>query len=184
MAADEVQKIESRLEALEALVYGDDQCPENLKVSDSLLKVQVSLGNMANKRERIKVLFKKIDDLVKYLNPQYIDRIAVSDAMKLEFILAEEHFILSQAALLEQMNNLLPMLESAHIKAVPEHASRLHSLSQVHIKQQDQCHAVSEEVRRLLDDYNKTTLLLSKQFVLWDEVLTKLEAAKQVKPME
>ncbi|XP_074922916.1 uncharacterized protein LOC116815460 [Chelonoidis abingdonii] len=80
------------------------------------MKVQVALGNIASKRERIKILYKKIEDLIKYLDPRYIDRMAVPDAMILQFILAEEQFILSQVALLEQVNNLQPSLDSAHIK--------------------------------------------------------------------
>ncbi|XP_025063263.1 dynactin subunit 3 [Alligator sinensis] len=124
-----------------------------------------------------------VEDVIKYLDPQYIDRMAIPDAMKLQFILAEEQFILSQAALLEQVSNLQPFLDSAHIKAVPEHATKLQRLSQIHIQQQDQCEAVTENVKALLEDYNKMTVLLSKQFVQWDEILTQLEMAKQVKPV-
>lgn len=53
-----------------------------------MVKVQVALGNIASKRERVKVLYKKIEDLIKYLDPEYIDRIALPDASKLQFILA------------------------------------------------------------------------------------------------
>ncbi|KAK7799095.1 hypothetical protein U0070_009542, partial [Myodes glareolus] len=124
------------------------------------------------------------EDLIKYLDPEYIDRIAMPDASKLQFILAEEQFILSQVALLEQVDALMPMLDSASIKAVPEHAARLQRLAQIHIQQQDQCVDITEESKALLEEYNKTTMLLSKQFVQWDELLCQLEAAKQVKPAE
>lgn len=125
-----------------------------------------------------------VEDLIKYLDPEYMDRIAIPDASKLQFILAEEQFILSQVALLEQVEALVPMLDSAHIKAVPEHAARLQRLAQIHIQQQDQCVEITEESKALLEEYNKTTMLLSKQFVQWDELLCQLEAAKQVKPAE
>lgn len=49
---------------------------------------------------------------------------------------------------------------------------------------QDQCVEITEESKALLEEYNKTTMLLSKQFVQWDELLCQLEAAKQVKPAE
>ncbi|XP_030422875.1 dynactin subunit 3 isoform X1 [Gopherus evgoodei] len=189
--------LQERVEALERRVFGagaargprkvrgwaGSSAPPARPAADGLVKVQVALGNIASKRERVKILYKKIEDLIKYLDPQYIDRMAVPDAMKLQFILAEEQFILSQVALLEQVNNLQPFLDSAHIKAAPDHAAKLQRLAQIHIQQQDQCEAVTENVRVLLEDYNKMTLLLSKQFVQWDEMLTQLEAAKQVKPM-
>ncbi|KAF1493470.1 UNVERIFIED_CONTAM: Dynactin subunit 3, partial [Eudyptes robustus] len=107
-----------------------------LQVVDELAKVQVALSNIAGKRERIKILFKKIEDVIKYLDHQYIDRMAVTDAMKLQFILAEEQVIPSRAAFLEQVKNLQPILESASIQAVPDHAAKLQRLSQIHIQQQ------------------------------------------------
>uniref|UniRef100_A0A8C6YWH5 Dynactin subunit 3 n=1 Tax=Nothoprocta perdicaria TaxID=30464 RepID=A0A8C6YWH5_NOTPE len=152
-------------------VVGLGMCGGCLGVADGLLKVHVALGNVASKRERIKILYKKIDDVIKYLDPQYIDRMAVPDAMKLQFILAEEQLIPAQAALLEQVKNLQPILDSPCIQAVPDHAAKLQRLSQIHIQQQ------------VTQTFSRTqTLLLSKQFVQWDETLTQLEAAKKVKP--
>ncbi|NXJ33854.1 DCTN3 protein, partial [Ciconia maguari] len=152
-----------------------------LQVVDELVKVQVALSNIAGKRERIKILFKKIEDVIKYLDPQYIDRMAVPDATKLQFILAEEQVIPSRAALLEQVKNLQPILESASIQAVPDHAAKLQRLSQIHIQQQEQHQDLTDSVKMLLEDYNKMTLLLSKQFVQWNEILMQLEMAKEAK---
>uniref|UniRef100_A0A674ITV5 Dynactin subunit 3 n=1 Tax=Terrapene triunguis TaxID=2587831 RepID=A0A674ITV5_9SAUR len=126
--------LQGRVEAHERQVFGPSGARQG--AADGLVKVQVALGNIASKRERIKILYKKIEDLIKYLDPQYIDRMAVPNAMKLQFILAEEQFILSQVALLEQVNNLQPFLDSAHIKAAPDHAAKLQRLAQIHIQQQ------------------------------------------------
>ncbi|XP_062455793.1 dynactin subunit 3 isoform X1 [Rhea pennata] len=180
--AVELQRLQRRVEELEQRVYGSGGARGPRKVADGLVKVQVALANIASKRERIKILYKKIEDVIKYLDPQYIDRMAVPDAMKLQFILAEEQFIPSQAALLEQVKKLQPILDSSCIQAVPDHAAKLQRLSQIHIQQQEQCEAVTDTVKMLLEDYNKMTLLLSKQFVQWDEMLTQLEMAKKVKP--
>ncbi|XP_053556953.1 dynactin subunit 3 [Bombina bombina] len=176
----ELLELQNRVRELERRLYGQSG-PGGGKIADGLIKVQVALGNIAGKRERVKTLYKKIEDLMKYLDPQYIDRMAVPDAMKLEFILAEEQYILSQVALLEQLKTLQPYLDSEHLKGVTAQASKLQALSQIHIKQQDQCGEITEESKRLLEDYNKMTVLLSKQFVLWDETLSQLEAAKQTK---
>ncbi|NWH68855.1 DCTN3 protein, partial [Geococcyx californianus] len=139
--AAELQQLQWRLEELERRVGGSEgTCPSPSsvppQVADELVKVQVALSNIAGKRERIKILYKKIEDVIKYLDPQYIDRMAVPDAMKLQFILAEEQVIPTQAALLEQVKNLQPVLDSASIQAVPDHASKLQRLSQIHIQQQ------------------------------------------------
>ncbi|NXY79793.1 DCTN3 protein, partial [Glareola pratincola] len=76
-----------------------------------LVKVQVALSNITSKR--IKIPFKKTEDVIKYLDPQYVDRIDVPEAMKLQFILAEEQVIPSQAALLEEVKNPQPIFDSA-----------------------------------------------------------------------
>lgn len=85
---------------------------------ESLVRINSALANTANKRERVKILHKKseqrqifrytvidpinllcyiclftfsiipVEDLLKYIDPQFTDYIAVPDAMKLEFILA------------------------------------------------------------------------------------------------
>ncbi|XP_027695430.1 dynactin subunit 3 isoform X2 [Vombatus ursinus] len=153
-ALTEVQRLQARVEELERWVYGAGGARGSRKVADGLVKVQVALGNISSKRERVKVLYKKIEDLIKYLDPEYIDRITVPNAAKLQFILA----------------------------AVPKHAARLQALSQIHIQQQDQCEEVTKATKALLEEYNKMTILLSKQFVQWDELLSQLEAVKQVKP--
>ncbi|NXF41840.1 DCTN3 protein, partial [Nyctibius bracteatus] len=130
------------------------------------------------------LFFTLVEDVIKYLDPQYIDdRMAVPDAMKLQFILAEEQVIPSQAALLEQVKNLQPILESASIQAVPDHAAKLQRLSQIHIQQQEQHQDLTDSVKMLLEDYNKMTMRLSKQFVQWNEILTRLEMAKETKPV-
>ncbi|KAL7985707.1 hypothetical protein Chor_013639 [Crotalus horridus] len=131
MAVAEVQQLQSRLDALEERMFGAPAGAASAggtrKIADGLGKVQGALGNIASKRERVKILFKKIEDILKYLDPQYIDRMAVPDAMKLQFILA----------------------------ASSDHATKLQRLSQIHLQQQDQCEAVTENIRLLLDDYNK-----------------------------
>ncbi|XP_054253440.1 dynactin subunit 3 isoform X2 [Indicator indicator] len=154
-AAVDLQRLQWRLEELERRVGGSDGTCGLRKVAEELVKVQVELSNIAGKRERIKILFKKIEDVIKYLDPQYIDRMAVPDAMKLQFILA----------------------------GVPDHAAKLQRLSQIHIQQQEQRHDLTDSVKTLLEDYNKMTLLLSKQFVQWNEILTRLEVAKEAKPV-
>ncbi|NXT45008.1 DCTN3 protein, partial [Pelecanoides urinatrix] len=178
----ELQRLQWRLEELERRVGGGDGACGPRKVADELVKVQVALSNIAGKRERIKILFKKIEDVIKYLDPQYIDRMAVPDTMKAHFIVAEEQLISSQAALLEQVKNLQPILDSASIQAVPDHATKLQQLSQIHIQQQEDRQGLTNSVKMLLEDYNKMTLLLSKQFVQWNEILTRLETAKEAKP--
>ncbi|XP_045145248.1 dynactin subunit 3 isoform X2 [Echinops telfairi] len=116
-AVTDLQRLQAGVEELERWVYGPSGARGSRKVADGLVKVQVALGNISSKRERVKILYKKIEDLIKYLDPEYMDRIAIPDASKLQFILAEERWLLSQVALLQQVEALVPMLDSPPIKA-------------------------------------------------------------------
>ncbi|XP_064903141.1 dynactin subunit 3 isoform X2 [Columba livia] len=141
--AAELQRLQWRLEELEQRVGGGDGAG---KVADELVKVQVALSNIAGKKERIKILFKKIEDVIKYLDPQYIDRMAVPDAMKLQFILAEEQVIPSRAALLEQVKNLQPILDSTSIQVSQGRkngtsASHDHHLCDINFEEVVRCHS-------------------------------------------
>ncbi|KAF4087922.1 hypothetical protein AMELA_G00077240 [Ameiurus melas] len=181
MEESNIDELNARLQTLEKRVYGErGQSNKPVKCVESLVRINSALANTANKRERVKILHKKIEDLLKYIDPQFTDYIAVPDAMKLEFILAEEDFLRSQAALLDQVNNLQPLLDSPHIKAVPELSTKVQRLSQIHISQQDKNEELSVDVKKLFEEYNKMMFLLSKQFTQWDETLRKLEAPKQV----
>ncbi|XP_026140567.1 dynactin subunit 3 [Carassius auratus] len=182
-----VDELDARLQLLEKRVYGErggGRTNKPVKCAESLTRISAALANTANKRERVKILHKKIEDLLKYLDPQFTDFICVPDAMKLEFILAEEEFLRSQATLLEQVHNLQPLLDSSHIKAVPELTTKVQRLSQIHIQQQDQNEELSAEVKKLFEEYNKMMFLLSKQFSQWDETLRKLEGPKQGQQMD
>ncbi|TRY53742.1 hypothetical protein DNTS_017025 [Danionella cerebrum] len=102
-----IADLNARIEVLEKRIYGEKagKPTKPVKCAESLTRISAALANTANKRERVKILHKKIEDLLKYLDPQFTDFIAVPDAVKLEFILAEEDFLRSQAVLLEQEQN-------------------------------------------------------------------------------
>ncbi|TNN33486.1 Dynactin subunit 3 [Liparis tanakae] len=153
-------ELELRLQTLEAQVYGErrNKSGKPVKCAESLARIQAGLTSTANKRERVKILHKKIEDLLKYLDPQFTEHITVPDAMKLEFILAGKN---------------------------PDDPRRIDTrLSQIHIKEQDQTEAQALEVKKLFEEYNKMMFLLSKQFTQWDESLRKLEEDQGIRPVE
>ena len=67
---------------------------------------------------------------------------------------------------------------------VPSLQGRLQQAGQTHVNQQDQANEITEETKDLLLHYNNVITTLSKQFVHWDETITKLEAAKMTKKFQ
>ncbi|XP_045216917.1 dynactin subunit 3-like isoform X1 [Mercenaria mercenaria] len=183
--ADNLDVFENRLELLETRVFGgsnkDAHYPKESKPSkctDVLANVQTNLTKAVAGKKKINRIFDRLPELKECLDPARADEMTLSEAAKTEIILAEEDFLLQQSARLETLQQLQDTLDSEHIKAVPSLTGKLQDLSQLTIKQQDEAGKLSEEIESLLSTYNAIITLLSKQFVKWDETVTKIEQAK------
>ncbi|XP_006866987.1 PREDICTED: dynactin subunit 3-like [Chrysochloris asiatica] len=101
-------QLQSRVEELERWVYGPGGARGLRKVADGQFK---ALGNIASKRKRVTILYKKIEDLIKYLDPEYIDRSAtIPGASKLQFILSQVAFLMPAKAGDEEERNTVKRL--------------------------------------------------------------------------
>ncbi|KAL4228025.1 Dynactin subunit 3 [Mactra antiquata] len=186
--ADSLEVLEKRLAFLENRVFGgsnkDAHYPKGmkpLKCTDVLGNVQTNLTKSITGKKKINKIFDRLPELQECLDPAKADEITLSEDAKTEIILAEEEFLLQQSARLETLKELQDTLDSEHIKAVPSLGGKLQELSQLQIKQQDDAGTISEDTQNMLSMYNSIITLLSKQFVQWDETITKLEQAKLVK---
>ncbi|XP_067664684.1 dynactin subunit 3-like isoform X2 [Haliotis asinina] len=176
----QIDVLEKRIERLEALVFGNaDKDALYPKCIDNLSNIQSKVVAATAGRKKIPKAYERLPDLQNYLDPSYTEELTTSNDTKAEIILAEEDFLRQQATRLERMQNLEELFDSEHIKATPKLAGKLHELSQIQIKQQDQASQFNDEARACLEAYNSIVTLLSKQFVQWDEILTKAEIAAQ-----
>jgi len=181
--------LEKRLDGIEERVFGcldkDIDYPKDTpQVIDTLHTVNSQINASVAKRPNIEAMFKRIPELSQYLESDYVDRLTVAPETKLNVILSEEDTIRDQAAMLEKVQGLTAVLDSEHIKAVPTYQSRLHDLSHIHLQQQDKVVELTDDTSDLLTRYNNIITLLSKQFVMWDSVVTQLEVAAQHKPTD
>ncbi|KAL3866949.1 hypothetical protein ACJMK2_044194 [Sinanodonta woodiana] len=182
MADDQLDALERRLENLEKTVFGGaDKDAYYPKCVDTLTNIQNKLNTAVAGRKKIGRLYERLSELQCYLDPRSADELTLSQGAKAELILAEEEFLCKQAARFDTMQKLKDTVDSEHIKAVPSLAPKLQDLSQLQIKQQDQTAELTEDTRHLLASYNSIITILSKQFVQWDEILTKLEQETQSK---
>lgn len=178
----ELRELEERLKHLEKLVgEGSSDLDSSKMAVEQLHDVKQKLASLTSGRERIHKLWKRMDELNNYLDPQVADKFTISDNMKADIILAEKDRIEEQAALLEQVENLKSVFESEHIKAAPSLSDKLHPLAIVQIDQQEKLESLGSDVKQLLEAYNNIVSLISKQFVQWDEILTRYEVSKKVR---
>lgn len=177
--ADNLDVFEKRLELLETRVFGGSNKDAHYpKCTDVLANVQSNLTKSITGKKKINKIFDRLSELRECLDPAKADEMTLSEAAKTEIILAEEDFLLQQSARLETLGQLQDTLDSEHIKAVPSLTGKLQDLSELTIEQQDQAGKLSEDIENLLSTYNAIITVLSKQFVKWDETVTKIEQAR------
>ncbi|CAH1263136.1 Hypp2633 [Branchiostoma lanceolatum] len=173
----EIAVLEARLQRLEEAVYAEEveQRPE--PAVETLANFQSLVGISLEGYDRIKQAWRKLEDIEKFLDPAFVDRLTLPDTAKAEIVLSAEKDIKTLAAQLEELQKMKDVFDSEHVRATANYTSQLHSLAQVHIDQQEQAEVLTDDVRRMLSEYNRLVDLMSKQFVLWDETLTKYETA-------
>lgn len=180
----DVDSLEFRVQELERIVYGNEKPNKSnfqLQYMDMLLSINNQLQSLVASREKVFGLFTKTEEIEKYLDPEYTDELSLTDAAKLELILSEEDKIRQTVDCLQKVNDLKDILDSQHIKAVPSLSPKLCELAAIQLDQQEECNNFSNKVQHLFNAYNKTIRILSQQFILWDEIVTKAELSQQVK---
>ncbi|XP_067014310.1 dynactin subunit 3 [Anabrus simplex] len=178
--------LEKRIEDLESKILGNLESTENLTpVADSLSNTNTLLLTATSGREKVNnVLNKRLHELEKYLSSVYDDYSPASIAAMYEIILLEEPFLRSNIAMLNQIKELRPVLDSEHIRNVPDLKKRLEDLTVIYLDKKEAADSQGTEFMESVAQYNKTIIKLTKAFVVLDEIVTRLEIQAQPKKIE
>lgn len=167
--------LEQRLEMLELRLtdgIAPKELPNKSSLTETLLNVNSKVQAAVAAREKLSVL-KKTEELEKYLDAEFQERVDLTEGAKLQLILAEEEKIRQLIATFQKMEDLKPVLDSGHIRDVSSHANKVSSLAAIQFEQQEEVNDQTEKVHHLLSTYNQLVHTISKQFLLWDAMLTR-----------
>ncbi|KAK2724359.1 hypothetical protein QYM36_001017 [Artemia franciscana] len=142
-----------RIERLEALIV--DSGPEELNatVLDNLLKFNADMVNATNGRERIQTVFRKVDEIDRFLDPVWLDtKQSQSQIEKAEVILSEEANIIKMVEDLNELDKLRPVLESNAIEDAPNLSSKLGTIRACQNNLTSQVEAIIKESRNCLTE--------------------------------
>ncbi|GBM54619.1 Dynactin subunit 3 [Araneus ventricosus] len=170
--------IERRIAKLEQEVYDSATPDSENKSIETLMNIHNRLQSSVTGREKITTLFSKLDDLQKYLDPNFKEHMSLTETVKLNLVLLEEDRIRSAVDSLQTVKDLIQYLDSEHIRAVPSLCSKLCEVSQTQLKLQEDAAELTTETRQLIANYDNLVMSLSKQFILWDSMLTEIEKGK------
>ncbi|XP_070543404.1 dynactin subunit 3-like [Ptychodera flava] len=182
-----LESLNARLKVVEDRLFGNRRVSttrDNKKLLDTVANFSQSMNTATAGRDNIGALWKRLDELEECLDPSLVDKLTLDDELKAEIVLAEEKHLRTQAALLEKVQKMKDILDSEHLKVTSNMSDKMQSLAVINITQKEEADALSQETRQLLEAYNNIITLLSKQFVQWDEMITKYEVASQNKSDE
>jgi len=184
----EIDILERRLEELEVLIHGDTEKTSHRSNQPDLLETVSTCSNAIKSatkgHARIKDTYSNLPQLTSLLDSRVADKKIEAEDLQLgiNMILAEEEQIRDISSKLGQIQLLnKTVLDSEPIQNVSKLMGRLNTLVEITIDQQEQAQMVSKETEELLKRYNDVANSLTRQFVSWDVIVTKLELAAQAK---
>jgi len=184
----ELDLLERRLEQLETLILGIDGKDafrsREINAIDTASACSDTLKSATKGHARIKDTYANLSQLKSALDPVVADkRIEAEDLqLGLNLVLSDEERIRDISAKLEQVQTLNAVaMDSEPIHSVPKMSERLNKLVELTIDQQGDAQLATKETEELLLRYNDIVNSLTRQFVSWDVIVTKLEMAAQTK---
>ncbi|XP_063859510.1 uncharacterized protein LOC135100479 [Scylla paramamosain] len=177
--------LENRVKLLEEKIFGplpkDEEYPE---VVSTMASLGSRLGSALGTRDRMMMVMKRLDELERYLDPEYGEGLEVCDSVKLDLVLGREDQLRSFHNQLITLNSLKHVLDSQHIK---DCANLDEELTTVHGHQRDTEEKATEQstqIKNLLNQYNDIINTLTETFIEMDAVVTKAEIAALPKKPE
>eukprot|EP00055_Hartaetosiga_balthica_P016974 m.110385 g.110385 ORF g.110385 m.110385 type:complete len:141 (+) comp9219_c4_seq2:316-738(+) len=117
-------------------------------------------------------------EIEKVVSFSQVENLEPLDVSRAQVILADEERLKDMGRKYDSIRRNEECLNSKPLQDVPNSMEKLQSLKALHI---DQINASEEHKRRvmnILEAYNTVVMLISKQFMEWDAVLTSLEREK------
>ena len=182
-----LEMAEQRLEKLERKVYGNVNKYGDIKDEFStplvpkLSGMSQEIGDAIGRRERIVPLFRKLNELEKYLEPSSAVETGMSLTARAELILSEENQIRNTNDMLERVKDTKAVLDSQAIKDVSSLEGQMAKLTKIQIEQNQKGDQLSEESLELIGQYNDIVEALTSTFMEYDKLLTAAEEAAKTK---
>jgi len=172
-----LQSLENRINNLQKLVYSNLSQGGHKKPLEVLEQSRCTLKELEKRHAVLNNLWKKLPQLDEYLTTEFLQKIGINDEVKTNLILANEDNLQNLSKHIEELKSLQNVVNNNSLKDVPLHSSKLEAVIQVHMDQRKETDEVCERIDQLLTAYTNVTSTLSKQFMLWNNLVTQCELA-------
>ncbi|XP_020915749.1 dynactin subunit 3 [Exaiptasia diaphana] len=179
--------VEKRLQEIERRVLSSEEDLkrfQNESCLDTLGRVQNELQRLASKYQRISETWKKMKDLENFLSAEFMDKVALDDDSKADIVISGENQLRLCCEQLHEIEDMKKIVNTEPLKDLPTWSSKMEPLIEIHINQKELLDGTTSRLNNLLSNYNNIITMLSKQFVEWDNILTRMEIELDTKPSE
>lgn len=179
-----VKLLEDRIVELEKQIYGlgkvlqlDDPQPET-SISDNLLHANTLISSAVSGREKINEAIKRLPELNKHLDvtSEELD-MPVDDKLHLLQLLEGE--INENHERLNEIQELMPVLETDSLKDIPELSEKLNELFLKQLKIHEESETFTNNMYSFFCMYNDLIGNISKTLINLDREITLAEASQK-----
>ena len=180
MSAEEVavESLSERVNNLYNLVFSNNSCEvQNQQPCEVLTKTQGTLKELEVRRNVLTQLWKKLPQLEEFLSADFIQKIGLNEEVKTRLILANEENLKILSKHLQDLKLLQNLANRSALKDTMKNSASLKPLIQIQIDQHVELKETEERIACLLSSYNNIISTVSKQTVLWNNLVTHCELA-------
>lgn len=181
-----IQLLEDRITNLEKQIYGltkgnqiIDTKPES-PLTNQLLLVHTMLASVLSGQEEVNAVMERLPELNDYLDPVF-ESLEIPTEAKVQLLLAMSSEIKKNYEMLQQMQELMPVLETDCLKDVPELSNKLNNLNLSYLELYDETQEVNNHINEILSKYNEVITGISKSLIAMDATVTAAEIAAMPK---
>ncbi|KOC69874.1 Dynactin subunit 3 [Habropoda laboriosa] len=180
LLADRITDLEKRIHGLMKTTETNDTSLEN-SVIHNLLDVNTLISSAMSGRENINLITKRLPELNSYLDP-LVESSEIPVEAKFQFLSAMTREIKQNYEMLKEIQELMSILESDHLKDVPELTNKLNDLNLTYLKLYEAVQGFNSRVNEFFSKYNEVITSISKSLITVDRIVTIAEI--EAKPME
>ncbi|KAL1229915.1 Dynactin subunit [Trichinella pseudospiralis] len=169
--------LEKRMSQLEALIIGQSEVFENFEESiwSQYKDTKLALNEFLQNKLQVKEYLQECKDACDIIQPRVFIEILLSPNAKLQLIMLKMDSLKALIAMFAKVSSFSPVLNSESIRVVNSYPPELTRTSENFLTTIEEKECIQRKASQLLQLYNDLIFFVSKQFAVWNAMLTKLE---------
>ena len=169
-ASVEIEALKTRIELLERLIQGPEEVKrEQPSFHEALTGIDDRLRSLRLlDNDNIRKVWSKVEEIQRIVSDEG-ERDAVSEELKLQYILTHKQSVEETAEWLREISSLKDSMEESKLKDIDQVESRMPSVVQQLVKQQAELDEAGKRAKEILTAYNEAIVAISDHFVSLSE---------------